>query len=170
MEENEQRRSEEEKERVRETIEILRPHFTFNVLNQIKYQIGKNPELAQEMVYDLANFYRGSLTVAACEEMTTLDEELRAFKAYLRLECAMNKNMALEMELESEKGVRHMVVRPGLLQQFGETLVKEEVRVTREDRTLIVTDGLKEDHYYIHVEIKETGQVLLCPVYDKKGD
>lgn len=148
------------KEVARQTLELLRPHFTFNVLNQIKYQIGKNPELAQEMVYDLANFYRGGLTLASFEEETSLDEELRAFKSYLRLESTMNKNMKVVLDLAHEKGVRHRIVKPGLLQHFGEMLVKEEVRTTKEDRTLVVTDGLVDDHYYIQVEIKELGQTI----------
>lgn len=170
MEEKEERTKETERECAREVIETLRPHFIFNVLNQIKYQIGKKPDLAQEMVYDLANFYRGSLTLAAREEETTLDEELRAFKSYLKLETAMNKNLSIEFEMENEKGVRHMIVKPGALQEFGASLIKEEVRVTKEERTLLITDGLKEDHYYIHVKIKETGQILVCPVHELKGE
>lgn len=154
----------EETEVAKRTVEKLRPHFMFNVLNQIKYQAGKNPQLVEEMVYDLANFYRGSLTIAAMEAETVLDEEIRAFKSYLRLECAMNRNMELEIELTNEKGLRHMIVSPGTLQDFGAMLVKEEIRTTKEKRTLIVTDGLKEDQYYIHVEIKELGQTLIHPV------
>jgi len=170
MEENEERLKEEKRAYARETIETLRPHFMFNVLNQMKYQIGKNPETAQEMVYDLANFFRGSLTVAAGDDMTLLDEELRAFKSYLRLEEAMNRNLKVQFEMENEKGVRHMTVRPGILQEFAAAMIKEEVRVTKQERTLQITDGLREDHYYIHIKIKETGQDFLCPVYDLKGE
>ncbi len=154
----------------RETVGKLRPHFVFNVLSQIKYQAGKNPELVEEMVYDLANFWRGSLTVASMEDETVLDEEMRAFKSYLRLECVMNRNMELELSLDHEKGVRHMVVRPGTLQEFGTMLVKEEVRTTKEKRTLVVTDGLKEDQYYIQVEIKELGQTLFHPLVCLRED
>lgn len=170
MEEDEERTSEIKREYAVQAIDILRPHFMFNVLNQIKYQIKKNPDLAEEMVYDLANFCRGSLTVASMEEEAVLDEEIRAFKSYLRLECAMNRNMELELNLTNERGVRHMIVSPGTLQEFGTMLVKEEVRTTKEKRTLVVTDGLKEDKYYIHVEIKETGQVLVHPVLDIEVD
>lgn len=170
MEETDEREIKNKREFAVQTIDILRPHFMFNVLNQIKYQIKRNPEMAEEMVYDLANFCRGSLTVASMEEEAVLDEEIRAFKSYLRLECAMNKNMELELDLTNERGGRHMIVSPGSLQEFGAMLVKEEVRTTKEKRTLVVTDGLKEDQYYIHVEIKETGQVLVHPVLDIEVD
>ena len=159
-----------EKDCAKQIVETLRPHFTFNVLNQLKYQIGKNPELAQEMVYDFANFYRASLTLACKEVRTLLDEELRAFKSYLRLECAMNKHMALEMNLSCEKDVRHFVVKPGCLQEFATNLIKEEVRVTKDTRTLLVTDGMKDDQYYIYIKIKETGRELHCPVLAIKGE
>ena len=160
----------DKKEIAKRTIETLRPHFTFNVLNQIKYQIGKNPDLAQEMVYDFANFYRAGLTLASCEEETVLEEEIRALKSYLKLESAMNKNLALEMTLSFEKDVRHRIVETGCLQKFGADLIKEEVRTTKEERTLLVTDEIREGEYHILVKIKETGKELKCPVYEIKGE
>lgn len=151
-------------------VEQLRPHFVFNILNQMKYQAKKDPQLVEEMVYDFANFFRGRLTVAALEQETVLDEEIRAFKSYLKLECTMNKNMQLQMDLSYEKGVRHMLVMPGILQDFAAMLVKEEIRTTKDKRTLVVTDGLCEDHYYIHVEIKELGQTFVHPIPCIKGE
>lgn len=160
----------DKKEIAKQTIETLRPHFTFNVLNQIKYQIGKNPDLAQEMVYDFANFYRAGLTLASCEEETILDEEIRALKSYLKLEAAMNKNLTLEMDLSFEKDVRHKIVKTGCLQKFGAELIKEEVRTTKEERTLRITDEIREGKYHILVKIKETDREFMCPVYEIKGD
>lgn len=159
-----------DKEIAKQTIEILRPHFTFNVLNQMKYQIGKNPDLAQEMVYDFANFYRASLTLASGEELTLLDEELRAFKSYLRLECGMNRNLAVELQLSREKDVRQWIVRTGILQKFGADLVREEIRTTKEERTLCVADQMKDGLYSIHVKIHETGKEFTCPVCEIKEE
>ena len=102
--------------------------------------------------------------MASLEEETTLDEELRAFKSYLRLECAMNRHMELEVALTDEKNVRHMMVKPGVLQEFGAKLVKDKIRTTKEIRTVVVKDTKDEDWYYIQVEIRELGHTYCQPV------
>ena len=99
-----------------------------------------------------------------------MEEEIRALKSYLKLECAMNKNLALEMALSFEKDVRHRSVETGCLQKFGAEIIKEEVRTTKEERTLLVTDEIREGEYHILVKIKETGKELGCPVYEIKGE
>lgn len=62
----------------------IRPHFMFNALNTIASLTRSRPEVAEEMVEDLAELLRASLGEAA--RLTTLDEELDLTRRYLHME------------------------------------------------------------------------------------
>jgi two-component system sensor histidine kinase AlgZ len=62
----------------------IRPHFMFNALNTIASLTRSRPEVAEEMVEDLAELLRASL--GEVSRLTTLDEELELSRRYLNME------------------------------------------------------------------------------------
>jgi two-component system sensor histidine kinase AlgZ len=62
----------------------IRPHFLFNSMNTIASLTRSNPALAEEVVYDLSDLFRASLSNA--QRMSTLGEELELSRGYLRIE------------------------------------------------------------------------------------
>ncbi|MDR2877022.1 MAG: sensor histidine kinase [Chromatiales bacterium] len=62
----------------------IRPHFMFNALNTIASLARSQPEVAEEMVEDLAELLRASLGDTA--RLMTLDEELDLARRYLSME------------------------------------------------------------------------------------
>lgn len=62
----------------------IRPHFMFNSMNTIASLTRSDPALAETIVEDLAELFRGSLSEAA--RPGTLGEELALIRRYLRIE------------------------------------------------------------------------------------
>lgn len=62
----------------------IRPHFLFNSMNTIASLTRSDPALAEEVVYDLSDLFRASLSNA--QRMSTLGEELELCRGYLRIE------------------------------------------------------------------------------------
>lgn len=62
----------------------IRPHFMFNSMNTIASLTRTNPALAEEVVEDLAELFRFSLSHAG--SLTTLAEELELTRRYLKIE------------------------------------------------------------------------------------
>jgi two-component system, LytTR family, sensor histidine kinase AlgZ len=62
----------------------IRPHFMFNSMNTIASLTRTNPALAEEVVEDLAELFRISLSDAG--NLTTLGAELDLIRRYLKIE------------------------------------------------------------------------------------
>ncbi len=62
----------------------IRPHFLFNSMNTIASLTRTDPGMAEEVVHDLADLFRASLSDA--RTMSTLGEELELAEGYLRIE------------------------------------------------------------------------------------
>lgn len=62
----------------------IRPHFLFNALNSLAELIGSKPDVAEEMVVDLADLFRVSLD--SRQKLIPLREEIEIVKGYLRIE------------------------------------------------------------------------------------
>lgn len=63
----------------------MNPHFLFNSLNSLAYEITNSPKKAEKMTIDLSKYYRLVLK-ATKKEIHTLDSELLLVKSYLELE------------------------------------------------------------------------------------
>ncbi|MBB1125616.1 sensor histidine kinase [Thiospirillum jenense] len=62
----------------------IRPHFLFNSMNTIANLTRTDPQLAEEIVEDLADLFRAA--IATERELTTLAEELDLVRRYLHIE------------------------------------------------------------------------------------
>jgi two-component system sensor histidine kinase AlgZ len=62
----------------------IRPHFLFNSMNTIASLTQTDPNLAEEVVMDLADLFRASLATDA--DQTTLAEEIDLARRYLHIE------------------------------------------------------------------------------------
>ena len=92
----------------------IRPHFMFNALNTIASLARSRPEVAEEMVEDLADLLRASLGEAA--RPGTLAEELELVQRYLRMESLrMGDRLSYRAEcdgLPGEARVPPLIVQP----------------------------------------------------------
>lgn len=87
--ENEQRKTDAEKlAREAELYNLrqqLQPHFLFNSLNSIIALIGRKPEEARNMTFQLSDFLRGTLRKDD-QQLIPLEDEIEHLKLYLEIE------------------------------------------------------------------------------------
>jgi len=77
----------------------IRPHFLFNSMNTIASLTRSRPELAEEVVHDLADLFRSSLSDA--QHLSTLGKELELARGYLRIESQrLGERLQVEWDLE----------------------------------------------------------------------
>ncbi len=93
----------------------IQPHFLFNALNTIIYQIRENPDIASDTVRELADLYRYILQ-ASNVEINSLDQELAFIKKYLAIEKSrFDDRLAFEIDVPQDwlkRDVPTLILQP----------------------------------------------------------
>lgn len=124
--ENEKRKT--EAERLAREAELynlrqqLQPHFLFNSLNSISALIGRRPEEARKMIYQLSDFLRGILRKEE-NEFVTLEDELNHLQLYLDIE-RVRFGHRLATEITKEDSCDTLRLPAMLLQPIVENAIK----------------------------------------------
>jgi two-component system LytT family sensor kinase len=128
----------------------INPHFLFNSLNSISSLTMVSPERAQDMVINLSDFLRYSLSQKN-ESITTFEKELRNIDRYLKIEkIRFGHRLSVEREI-SEPCLRCAL--PGLiLQPLMENAVKYGVYESTEQSNIFIQAGCNEE--YLEVRIR----------------
>ncbi|MBC8054304.1 MAG: histidine kinase [Sphingobacteriaceae bacterium] len=100
----------------------LQPHFLFNSLNSISALIGRRPDEARTMIYQLSDFLRGTLRKEE-NEFVTLEEELQHLQLYLDIE-KVRFGHRLKTEIRKEEGCSELILPAMLLQPLVENAIK----------------------------------------------
>jgi len=112
----------------------INPHFLFNAFNALAELTHADPEVAEQMVGDLAHILRYTLRSSA-EGIVHLDRELEVIRRYLRVE-------------KARLGDRLSVV----LQPLVENAVLHAVAPRREGGTIRIQVVARDDHLRIRVD------------------
>ncbi len=98
----------------------IRPHFLFNSMNTIASLTRADPALAEEVVHDLSDLFRASLSGA--ERASSLQQELELARGYLRIE---QQRLGERLAIHWDLGELPLEVRmpPLLLQPLLENAV-----------------------------------------------
>lgn len=136
----------------RALIERLRPHFVFNTINNICYMLKKDSSKAEKMLYDLALYMRCKISALTEEKPSPFATELKCTNAYIRLEQISLRHLTLEQKIANPPES----LNPGAMLEAAERLIKEQVRSTKEPRTLVITDQSGKVEKGIVIMVKET--------------
>jgi len=128
----------------------INPHFLFNSLNSISSLTMVSPERAQDMVINLSDFLRYSLSQKN-ESLTVFEKELKNIDRYLKIEkIRFGKRLFVIKEI-SEPCLRCAL--PGLiLQPLMENAVKYGVYESTDQSNIFIKASCNED--YLEVKIK----------------
>lgn len=119
----------------------IKPHFLFNALNSISSLTVTNPQKAQEMVINLSDFMRYSLSFAG-DGFSTLKKELDHVRLYLEIEkVRFGERLSVEEHIDPETGdwpVPPMILQPlvensvkhGIYDTPGKSLIKLKAKIS----------------------------------------
>lgn len=100
----------------------IKPHFLFNALNSISSLTITNPQKAQEMVINLSDFMRYSLSFTG-DGLSTFKQELNHVKLYLEIE-KVRFGDRLMVEENIDESLLDWALPPMVLQPLMENAVK----------------------------------------------
>lgn len=124
--ENEQRKA--DAERLAREAELynlrqqLQPHFLFNSLNSIIALIGRKPEEARDMTFQLSDFLRGTLRKDD-QQLISLSDELEHLQLYLQIE-KVRFGHRLETNVTYDEACKDMLLPAMILQPLVENAIK----------------------------------------------
>lgn len=117
----------------------INPHFLFNSLNSISSLTMISPERAQDMVINLSEFLRYSLSNKK-ETLTTFENELKNIERYLKIE-KIRFGKRLHVEKNLDERTKHCLLPGLILQPIMENAIKygiyestEQSNITMESR------------------------------------
>jgi LytS/YehU family sensor histidine kinase len=114
----------------------INPHFLFNSLNSISSLTMISPERAQDMVINLSDFLRYSLSYTD-ESLTTFEKELTNIDRYLKIEkIRFGKRLHLEKQIGGQ--CLHFYLPALILQPIIENAVKYGVYESIDQSDIIV--------------------------------
>lgn len=124
----------------------LNPHFMFNSLNTISAYIHSNPDLADEVLHELADILRYSLDTGE-QNSVSLQQEIAIIDKYLNIEKARFGDR-LNVNLDIPTPLLKIQVPPLILQPIIENAIKHNakkteltisVNVKKIDKTLVIS-------------------------------
>lgn len=127
----------------------INPHFLFNSLNSISALTAIDASAARTMVIELGNFFRKSLSLSSCTQIT-LAEELALCEHYLaiekiRFDDRLKTNITIESESLSAK------VPPMFLQPLVENAIKHGICNLSEGGTISMMGTVHETWLYVSI-------------------
>ena len=138
-------------------IESLRsqnnPHFFFNTLNLIASETTKNPQQAKELIYDLSDLLRTTISMTR-DFYIPVTEELHVVELYLRLQKKRFEDR-LTYEINCDEDCLQLAIPPLLLQPVVENAIKYAVAPYAKKACISVDIYLKNENLEIHV--RDTG-------------
>ena len=121
----------------------INPHFLFNMLNNVKALIRKNPETATLVIMKLSEFLRYQL-YENNEEKTPLNSEITFLTNFLELEKIRQENLIIEIEnLSNQKQLNSIFIPPNLFTTFVENAVKNSINISNEAACIKISIEIK---------------------------
>lgn len=149
----------------------INPHFIFNSLNSISSLTISNPDVAQEMIVKLSEFFRMTLKKDNTQ-LTLLSEEIKFSRLYFEIEkIRFKEKLQFVIDCNAENDsikVPHLILQPilenaikhGVQESISNVEVKLECRI--DNKTLFLElsnqfdpDSISEGHGIGHKNVKE---------------
>lgn len=124
----------------------IKPHFLYNSLNTIGDMCATDPELAQETVFEFADYLRANMDSLSSPDLVPFRKELHHVKTYLALE---QKRFSDRLTVEYDIQTENFQLPPLTVQPIAENAVLHGITVPRMSmgtlliRTEEVADGIK---------------------------
>ncbi|MCR5654793.1 MAG: histidine kinase [Lachnospiraceae bacterium] len=129
-------------DRVRLMVSQIRPHFIFNMLNNIYVLCEQDPMKAQNAVGEFADYLRANLDAASGTELITGTREMEHVTHYLRLEkIRFGDDIQIESDIETED----FSIPPMTLQPIVENAIKHGICMKENGGTIRIHTQKEKD-------------------------
>ena len=132
----------------------MNPHFLFNSINTIYFQIDKNNPEARNSLQKFSELLRYQL-YECNEEQIAIEKEIEYLKSYIDLQ-RLRKQKNYNIRFEADEGVRNFSIAPLLLISFVENAFKHVSHYTDKSND-------------IHICIHKQNNYLLFDVVNSKS-
>ena len=129
----------------------IRPHFLFNSMNTIANLTRSDPKLAEEVVFDLSDLFRATLSSA--QNQSTLGDELELCRGYLRIE-AQRLGDRLKVEWDLEGLPEQAPLPPLILQPLLENAVYHGIEPSSEPGVIAISGRYRRGR--VNLSIRNT--------------
>jgi len=144
----------------------INPHFLFNTLNAISALVRDAPERAEEMLVQLSDFFRRSLSLNPMEDVS-LAQEVDLQRLYLEIERTRFPDR-LRFDVALGEGSAEARVPPLLLQPLVENAVKHGV--ARSEAPVSIRIRARIDGELLEIVVENDATVASpCPSGEKVG-
>jgi len=129
----------------------IRPHFLFNSMNTIANLTRADPKLAEEVVQDLSDLFRASLSDS--QRRSTLGDELDLVRGYLRIE-GQRLGDRLRVVWDLEELPEQAALPALILQPLLENAVYHGIETSSEPGTIQVSGRYRRNN--VNISIRNT--------------
>jgi signal transduction histidine kinase len=133
----------------------LNPHFMFNSLNTISAYIHSNPDLADEVLHELADILRYSLDTGEVSSVS-LQQEIAIINKYLNIEKARFGDRLI-VNFNIPEDLLNTKVPPLLLQPIVENAIKHNAKKTALTITITVERTIQSSGPLLITTISDNG-------------
>lgn len=127
----------------------IKPHFLQNTLGAIGHFCRVDAEKAQQLLYDLATYLRGTFDMTA--DSVPLEDEMKLVRAYLGIE-AVRLGPRLDVRYELAGELSACVIPPFTLQPLVENAVQHGITVRRQGGIIRISVRAEADGFAFLVE------------------
>ncbi len=143
----------------------LNPHFMFNSLNTISAYIHSNPDLADEVLHELADILRYSLDTGE-EDSVALQQEVAIIDKYFNIEKArFGDRLTVKLDIPSQ--LLNTQVPSLILQPIVENAIKHNTQQTQLTITIKVEKIIKHNDEILRLSISDNGSGFSDEVLNK---
>lgn len=128
----------------------LQPHFLFNSLNSIIALIGRKPEEARNMTFQLSDFLRGTLRKDD-QQLIALKDELEHLQLYLEIE-KVRFGHRLDTRISYDEECAEMLLPAMILQPLVENAIKFGLYDTTGSVLITIEASCKENLLEVQVQ------------------
>jgi two-component system LytT family sensor kinase len=139
----------------------LNPHFMFNSLNTISAYIHSKPDLADEVLHELADILRYSLDTAELESIS-LQHELDIINKYIKIE-KVRFGERLTVDFNIPDKIHNIHIPPLILQPVIENAVKHNAN----QKSLHLVININVIDALLKIVIKDNGSGFSQQILDK---
>ncbi|WP_338813961.1 histidine kinase [Bernardetia sp. Wsw4-3y2] len=167
----EKRNTELEKEKLQNEVHFLKaqlnPHFLFNALNSIYFQVTKSQEEAQESLLIFSEMLRYQLYDCITEKVE-LKQEIHYLKNYLAME-SLRKGKRVKIQTHLDVKNKSILVAPLLFLPLVENACKWVSMEKEKQNFITIILKIKENNLFFSVENSRSDVILNRNWFSKIG-